>query len=53
VLRDGAGRLAALHGLEAVMLKQPLEANAANVSAGVVELLVKESVNASGVRQRG
>ena len=52
MLRDGAGRLAALHQHEADTLKQRLESDPGSRSVGVVVPLVKESVKARGGRRR-
>jgi integrase len=52
MLRDGAGRLAALHQHEAAWLKQRLESEPGSRSAGVVVPLVKESVKAHAGRRR-
>jgi hypothetical protein len=52
MLRDGAGRLAALPQHEADTLKQRLESDSANIAARVVVPLVKESVKARGGRRR-
>jgi hypothetical protein len=52
MLRDGAGRLAALHQLEADSLRKRLEADTMSRPAGVVVPLVKASVKAGGARRR-
>ncbi len=52
MLRDGAGRLAALHQHEADALKRRLEADPVSRSAGVVVPLVKAPVKARGIRPR-